>query len=267
MAVRSAQLRIGQAVRDGWRGLRRCPGVLLGFSGAASGLHLLGWGLFAAGHSGPEGFLALVLDGAGLALYGLSVLWLIQGLSRAGLALAAGQAPRWSSLRRWRGGEAWRLLLALCTAGAALALAGLLGFVAWSLVVFLVPGLSLIPALLTLLLLTAVASSQLFLACLVIQDRHSPSEAFRRGLALLEPLWPSLLGLTAMAGLILVVPFALGLLAEATLAGLGAAVTVLALVTALPLLSGTITAAYHQLNATAPRNGAAGETGWPGSSG
>jgi hypothetical protein len=272
MANRTAQLRIGQAVRDGWRGLRRCPGVLLGFSGAAFGLHLLGWALFAAGHQGPEGWLALLLDGAGIVLYVLSLVWLIQGLTRAGLALAAGQPARWRALRRWRGGEAWQLLLALGTAGAGLALAALFGFVGWSLVVFLLPALSLIPALLALVVLAAVALSQLFLACLVIEAGQSPSRAFRSGLGLLEPFWPSLLALAAMAGLILLLPFGLGLLAEAALPGLGAMATALALVAALPVLSGSITAAYRQLEARQLRaearsSGAAGETGWPDSNG
>jgi hypothetical protein len=272
MADQLPPLRIGQALAQGWRGLRRCPGPLLGFSAAACGLHLLGWGLFAAGHQLEPGPLALLLDGAGILLYGLSLLWLIQGLTRGGLALAEGRQLRWRSLARWQGAEAARLLGALLSAAGGLALAALLGFVAWSLGVFLLPALSLIPALLALLLLAAVALSQLFLGCLVIGAGLRPSRAVRRGLELLGPLWPSLLALAAMAGLILLLPFGLGLLAEAAVAGWGAAATALALVLVLPLLSNLVCAAYGQLPEAgirpgARRSGAAGGTGWPDSSG
>jgi hypothetical protein len=68
---------------------------------------------------------------------------------------------------------------------------------------------------------------------------------------LLSQHWRGLLGLSPLLLGILLLPFVLGLLAEAVGAGLGVAITALAMVVALPLLATTVTAAYRQISGTA----------------
>jgi hypothetical protein len=99
--------------------------------------------------------------------------------------------------------------------------------------------------------LLAMGMSQLFNPCLVLEERLSPSRAFGRGVELLSQHWRGLLGLSPLLLGILLLPFVLGLLAEAVGAGLGVAITALAMVAALPLLATTVTAAYRQISGTA----------------
>ena len=242
--LRLAPLR---ALAQGASGLRQQPGVQLGFSAAACGLHLLGWALFGAAEGLASGVLAALLHGVGALLYAASLVWLIEGLSRAGLALGAGRRLTAGSLYRWQGRSSRRVACGVINLLAALALAALVSFVGWSLVVFLLPTLSLVPAALGLALCLAVVLSQLFNPCLVLERNLSPSQAFRWGVQLLERHWLGQLGLLAVLAAILVVPLLLGLLAEALLAGLGVVVTALTLVAALPLLANSVTAAYLQL--------------------
>ena len=122
--------------------LRQQPLPLLGFSAAAWGLHGLGWALVAAGDRLPSAVLGALLRGVGIVLYGGGLLWLVEGLSRAGLALAAGQRPHWRELYRWHGRSSRRLAWGLLNLVAALAFTALVGFVGWSLMVFLLPCLA-----------------------------------------------------------------------------------------------------------------------------
>jgi hypothetical protein len=172
----------------------------------------------------------------------------VEGLSRAGLALAAGQRPHWRELYRWHGRSSRRLAWGLLNLVAALAFTALVGFVGWSLVVFLLPALSPLPALLAVLGCGAVGLSQLFNACLVLERQLSPSQAFRQGFVLLEHHWAGLLQLVALLALASSVPtLLLGFVAEALVAGLGVPVTVVAVVAASPLVAVSTTCAYRQL--------------------
>lgn len=249
MSSRPAPLRLAplRALGQGLSGLRQQPGLQLGFSAAACGVHLLGWALFGAAEGQASGVLAALLHGLGVVLYAGSLVWLIEGLSRAGLAVGSGRRLTPSDLYRWHGRCSRRVACGVINLLAALALAALVSFVAWSLVVFLLPGLSLVPAALGLALCLAVAMSQLFNPCLVLERALSPSQAFRRGVQLLERHWLGQLGLLTLLTAILLLPPLLGLLAEALLEGLGVVVTGVALVTVLPLLANTVTAAYLQL--------------------
>lgn len=235
------------ALRQGLGALGRQPGLAFGFSALACGVHLLGWALFAAGHSTGSAVLGLLLHGLGLALYGGSLIWLIEGLTRISLALGAGRHLRWRQLCRWHGQASLHLALGLLNTGLALAATALAGFMAWSLMLFLMPALSIVPALLGLAALATVALSQLFNACLVLDLRLSPSQAFGRGTALLHHHWGGLVALAPVLLAILALPFVVGVLAEAIGAGLGVVVTVVAMVAALPPLAATVTAAYRQL--------------------
>jgi hypothetical protein len=244
---RAAGLRPGLALRQGLRGLRLQPRLSWGFNTLASGLHLLGWGLFAVGHSTDSAVLALLLHGVGVGLYAGSLVWLIEGLSRLGLAHGAGRRLRWRQLARWHGRQSWTLALGLLNTGLAASAAALAGFMAWSLVLLLLPALSLPLALLAVAAVAAVLLSQVFNPCLVLDQRLSPSQAFGRGVALLRRHWRGLLGLLPMLLGLLAIPFGVGLLSEALGAGLGAVVTAVAMVAMLPVLAATITAAYRQL--------------------
>ena len=255
----STPLHPRQALARGLVLLRQQPLPLLGFSAAAWGLHGLGWALVAAGDRLPSAVLGALLHGVGIVLYAGGLLWLVEGLSRAGLALAADQRPRWRELYRWHGRSSRRLAWGLLNILAALALTALVGFVGWSLVVFLLPALSPLPALLALLACAAVGLSQVFNACLVLERQLSPSQAFRQGFVLLEHHWAGLLKLVALLALASSVPtLLLGLVAEALVAGLGVPATVLAVVAASPLVALGTTCAYRQLlpELTAPRDAA-----------
>lgn len=245
------------ALRQGATGLRRQPALLLGFSSLACGVHLIGWGLFAAGHAVDSGVLAAVLHVSGTTLYAGSLLWWIEGLSRAGLALATGSAIGWRTLRRWRTGASGRLALALLSLLALLLLEALLGFMAWSLALFLLPGLAAVTALLTLLLLAATSLSQLFLCCEVLAQGLGPAEALRAGVLLLEQHGPRLLALGGLLLGLLLSPVLLGLVVEGLANRLGASATVAGLVAVAPLLATTTTAAYAQLRPAPPLSSAA----------
>lgn len=272
MPPRRAAVVLRRALQQGRQSLIQAPAALLGFSACACGLHLLGWALFAAGHLGEGSALTLLLNLAGVVVYTGSIVWLVQGLTRGGLAAARGVRPQWRDLVRWRSREALALLGSLLAAGGCILLAGLVGFVAWSLATFVLPAFSVIPAVLALVLVTAASLSQLFVACLLLDAGLSPSSAVRSGIVGFERCWPFCLGLGLASGLILLLPFAAGFLAEALVSGLGVAITVLAMVAALPLLSCTVTAGYLQLAPTllrpeAPKSGAAGGRGWPDNNG
>ena len=156
----------------------------------------------------------------------------------------------------------------MLTAAAGLALAALIGFVGWSLVIFLAPALSVVTILLALVLLGGVALSQVFNACLVLAADQSPSGAFRIGLRTLERRWPTLLGLGAACSGLALVPLALGLLAEALVQGQGVLATGIALLVVIPWISGMVTATYRQLfSPVVPRSEVAAGTGWPGNNG
>lgn len=239
------------ALREGLAAARRQPRLALGFSALTWTIHLLGWALFAAGHDSSSAVLAVVLHGLGSGLYLAGLIWLIEGLTRLGLALSAGRTLHWRALCRWHGRQSRHLVVGLLNTGLALAATALAGFMSWSLVLFLLPALSILPALLGLTAMLAMGMSQLFNPCLVLEERLSPSRAFGRGVELLRQHWRGLLGLSPLLLGILLLPFVLGLLAEAVGAGLGVAITALAMVAALPLLATTVTAAYRQISGTA----------------
>ena len=154
----------------------------------------------------------------------------------------------WRQLARWHGHQSWTLALGLLNTILGAAAAALAGFMAWSLALFLMPALSVLPALLAVVAVVAVVLSQLFNPCLVLDQQLRPSEAFGQGVALLQQHWRGLLALLPVLLALLALPFGLGLLAEALGAGLGVAVTALTLVMVLPLIAATVCAAYRQLS-------------------
>lgn len=246
-ALQPRSLRPGRALHQGLSGLRLQPQITWSFCALACCVHLLGWGLFAAGHSLESAVLALLLHSVGVGLYAGGLIWLVEGLSRLGLAHGAGRRLRWRQLARWHGQRSWSLALGLLNTVLAAAAAALAGFMAWSLVLFLLPALSVLPALLAVLAVTAVLLSQLFNPCLVLDQQLRPSQAFGQGMVLLQRHWIGIVALLPLLLALLALPFGLGLLAEALGAGLGGVVTVLAMVAVLPLVSAIQCAAYRQL--------------------
>lgn len=240
------------AWRQGWRSLRQQPLLLLGFSFSTVGLHLLGWALFVGADRSDSGVMAGLLHLIGLLLYACSPVWLVDGLTRAGLALAQGRAMPWSTLWRWRRRRSWRLLWSLVQLLATLALAGLISFIGWSLLLVFVPGLSVVPALMGLTAAAALLISQVFAPCLVLDAKLRPTAVFRAGMVLLEHHWAGLLLLCGSLLMLTLSPLLLGLLAEAVVEGLGIAATVLGYVAVLPLIASTVTAAYLQLKPEVP---------------
>ena len=245
-------LRPLQALLQGVRTLHQQPRLAFGFSALSCGVHLLGWALVAIGEASDSAVLTLMLRAVGGVVYAGSLLWLIEGLTRIGLALSAGRAVRWRQLCRWHGRRSRDLALGLLNTGMALSATAFAAFVAWSLTLFLLPGLNLAPALLGVMAMLAVALSQLFNPCLVLDQRISPSQAFSRGWLLLRQQGAGAVGLAAVVLITMLTPFVLGLLSEALVPGRSAIVTVALMVAALPLLATTVTAAYRQLDPLRP---------------
>lgn len=260
-------LQAGAALRRGWQLLGQQPRLLLGFSALACSLQGLGWQLFALGHRAESGVQALLLHGLGLALYLGALIWLIDGLTRAGLSLSAGRRSSWRRLGHWHGGRSWYLALGLLNAGLTALVAALAGFMLGSLGLQLIEALGL-PSLLgqqTLLnllpypssLLAALITllSQLFNPALVIAERLSPSRAYHQGWRLLNRHWPGLVRLLPLLAGILLAPFVLVLVLQAglTILGLEPANWLLlpafwlAMVVALPLLGCSVAAAFRQI--------------------
>jgi len=246
--VTAVRLHTGWACRDGWTSLIQQPRLLLGFSAASLGMHLLGWALFAGAEAVESGVLAALLHVVGLALYSGSLLWMVEGLSRAGLARMQGTALQWGELMGWPSHSIRRLVICLINLAAALAATAAITFVLWSLLLFLLPAMSVVPALLGLIAAAGLCLSQLFAPCLLLDTRLSPAAIFRQGALLLEHHWAGLLLLCGALAGILLSPLLLGLVAEALVRGLGVAVTALVMVVALPLSATTVAAAYQQLS-------------------
>ena len=245
--MRAGRLHSWEAWRQGWGNLWRNPGPLLGFSAAVLSLHLLGWGLFAAGEASDSGVLSALLHLLGLLLYSTSLIWMIEGLTRAGLTLARREPLSWGAFWPWPGQPSWRLIRSLLALASAAAAAALVSFASWSLLLLVLPGLSLAAALVGVIASTALAISQLFSACLALETRMGPAASLRTGVLLLERHGPGLLLLSALLLASLLAPLLAGLLAEALAAGLGVAVTALALVLSLPWIANSVAHAYLQL--------------------
>jgi len=240
-------LRAFRAVQQAGAALLRQPLVPLSFSAAAGSLHLLSWALFVAGDAVDSGVLGALLHGTGMVLYVSSLVWLIEGLGQLGLSLSAGQTVRWGELFRWLGPGSGALGFCLLNLLGGLALIIFSGFVAWTLLMTLLPALSVLPVLLTAVAGLALLLSQLLAPCLVLDAGLSPSRAFRRGWLLLERHWWGLLKLLTLLTLTLCGAVLVGLLTEALLPGFGVAGTGLALVVVLPWLATSVAMAYRQL--------------------
>lgn len=236
------------ACRDGWSSFTLQPWLLLGFSFTALSMHLLGWALFAAAEAVDSGVMAAVLRPVGVLLYTGSLLWMVEGLSRACLARLQGDPLQWDDLMDWRSRSVRRLVLCLINLAAALAATAMITFVLWSLLVLLLPAMSVVPALLGLIAAGALALSQLFAPYLLLDTRLNPAAIFRQGGLLLEHHWAGLMLLSGVLIGVLLLPILIGLIAEALVAGLGPAATALGLVLALPLTATTVAAAYQQLS-------------------
>lgn len=226
--------------------LRQQP-LLVCFSLISLSTHLFGWALFAAADQVGSGVLAALLHLLGLVIYVGSLFWLIEGLTRTSLAQVQGEMMSWKSLSPLRCRDSRRLSLWFGTLLVVLGVIALCTVLLWSLLVLFLPALSVVPVLLGLITAAAVALSQIFGPCMVADTGLSGSALFRQGVLLLEHHWAGLVVLSCyLIGLVLL-PFVVGLLAEALLEGLGSLATVLSLVVSLPLITTTVASAYWQL--------------------
>lgn len=242
-------LRPLRALRASAQQLWQHPWPLLGFSATTCGLHLLGWGVFASAEQAGSAVLNTTAHLLGIVLYFGSLIWMIDGFTRAGLSLAAAEAPRADALFRWHGHCSWQLCRGLLLLMALISLIVLSGFGLWSLLLLLLPALAPLAVAVVLLLSVALALSQLFLACWIVSDDLDPLAALKRGWALLPRRSAGLLGLAGVVLLIALAPLGLGLVAEVLLEGLGLPITALALVIALPLLATTVTNSFTSARA------------------
>ncbi|UPM49851.1 hypothetical protein MY494_11070 [Synechococcus sp. A10-1-5-1] len=226
--------------------LRAHPRVVLGFTASLFGLHLLGWTVFGLGDGVGNAVFAVFLYLIGIVLYAISLIWLIDGLTRAGLDLSRGLAPQASSLFRWHGACSWHITRGVLRLTAALSLIVLISFLGWSFLLLVAQPLAPLPLVIGVVLGGGLALSQLFNACLVVAEGLGATKAFRAGFVLLEHQGP---GLIALAGVLLAItglPFALGLLGELLWDGSGLLITCVVVVPSLCLMATTVTNSYVQ---------------------
>ena len=262
-----------KALRAGLKLVQRHPLLLLGFTCLACALQGFGWRLFALGHRADNGVEALLLHGLGVSLYFGSLIWLINGLTKASLRLSAEQRSSWRRVVYWHDNHPWRLATCLFLTGLTAATMALAGFILGSLALQLLEAirlpsllnqqivLSLLPYFFGLIGITVALLSQLFAPALVIEEGLTPSRAYNHGWRLLKWHWLGMVGLLPVMYTTILSPFLLLLLAEATTSVLGLKlgkgvpflVFWLSIVTALPLFACTVTAAYRQISGTAFR--------------
>ncbi len=237
-------LRILQAVSDGWQAFCRAPWPFVLFTLLTSALSLV-FNLLSNLDALPEALqpsMAVQLAALVVGVIGQVVvsLWGSVGLIRGAWTALAGQRPSWRTFSRWDGGAAGRLLVrqltyALLILGVvvvAIALAAGMALLQRWLVV--------IPALAALVVLTYLAVNQTFLPWVALLEGPDPIETLQRGRATVDPQWwwVVLLGLI-QTGILLI-----GLL----LCGVG-------LLAAAPVALCVATAAYRQLFGTDDRTG------------
>jgi hypothetical protein len=251
--VKPIRLNSWLAFQQSWRGIAHQP-LLLAFSLVALGTHLSGWALFAGAEQVDSGVLAALLHLSGIALYGGSLIWMIEGFTLAGLAIAREQTIHWQELSPSECRHSGRLSLYLAYLACALVAVALVTGLIWSLMLLVLPDLSAAPALLGLIAALAVVISQLFGPCLVLDTRLRGTALFRQGVWLLERHSPGLLLLSSGLVGLLLIPLLIGLVAEALVSGLGLLTTLVALVGVLPLLTTTVTGAYVQLRPEVQNN-------------
>ena len=111
--MKPIRLNSWRACKQSFHALRRQPLLQLGFSLAALGAHLLSWGLFAAAEQVDSGVLAALLHLLGIGLYAGSLLWMIEGFTRAGLGQNTQEVLQWADLSPNACRHGWRLCLYL----------------------------------------------------------------------------------------------------------------------------------------------------------
>ena len=244
--MKQPQIQPGRALLDSLSQLRAHPRVVLGFTASLFGLHLLGWTVFGLGDGVGNAVFAVLLYLIGIVLYAISLIWLIDGLTRAGLDLSRGLAPQASSLFRWHGACSWHITRGVLRLTAALSLIVLISFLGWSFLLLVAQPLAPLPLVIGVVRGGGLALSQLFNACLVVAEGLGATKAFRAGFVLLEHQGP---GLIALAGVLLAItglPFALGLLSELIWDGSGLLITCVVVVPSLCLMATTVTNSYVQ---------------------
>jgi len=244
--LKQPQIHPGRALLDSLSQLRAHPWVVLGFTASLFGLHLLGWTVFGLGDGVSNAVFGFVLYATGIALYAVSLIWLIDGLTRAGLDLSRGRVPQPHSLYRWHGACSWHLTRGVLRLTAALSLIMLMSFLSWSFLLLVAQPLAPLPLVLGVVLGGGLALSQLFNACLVVAEGLGATKAFRAGFVLLEHQGPGLIALAGVLLAITVLPLALGLLSELLWDGSGLPVTCVVVVPALCLMATTVTNSYVQ---------------------
>jgi hypothetical protein len=229
-------LQLLQAVQDGWTAFCRAPWTFVLFTLLSGGLALVFQTLanldaLPEANQPPDGLilLATLVGSVGNLLV---TLWGTVGLIRGAWLALEGGRPSWSTLSRWDGSAAGRLLLrqllfALLVFAVVLVAALLaLGFS------LLEPWLAALPALAALLLLLYLSVGQTFLPWLALLGGEGPLASLQRGRQVVDGQW-------WMVVLLVIVQSAI-LMVGALLCGVG-------LLAAAPLSFCVATAAYRQL--------------------
>ena len=245
----SGQLRLAEAVEEGFRAFRRAPWLFVLFTLLTGGLSLLFQALTnldalpeASQPPLPLIALALIVGTVGQVAVNL---WGMVGLIRGAWTALDGNQPRWSTFSRWDGRASGRLLLRQVTLGVlvlvVLLAAGILMFG----LAQLQPWLAALPAVAALVVLIYLLVGQSFLPWVALLEGPGPLATLQRGREGVDPQWWWVLLLALLQGAILLV--------GALLCGVG-------LLAAAPLVVCISTAAYRQLFGSEDRTGLLSES-------
>lgn len=240
----SGQLRLAEAVEEGFRAFRRAPWLFVLFTLLTGGLSLLFQALTnldalpeASQPPLPLIALALIVGTVGQVAVNL---WGMVGLIRGAWTALDGNQPRWSTFSRWDGRASGRLLLRQLTLGLVVLVVLLVTAVVMIGLAQLRPWLAALPAVIVAVALIYLLVGQSFLPWVALLEGPGPLASLQRGRTVVDRQWWWVLLLGLVQGFILLI--------GALLCGVG-------LLAAAPLALCISTAAYRQLFGAHDRTG------------
>ncbi|QEY32852.1 hypothetical protein EVJ50_12010 [Synechococcus sp. RSCCF101] len=244
-----SELRVMEALKDGWEGFKRAPGPFVVFTLIWGVVNLIGSGLQQAStfteDTGMD-LIGLVVSLVGSLVTVVVSLWGATGMLRGTWEALEGGRPELGSFLRWDGGAMVRLFLRQLTLGilmlVILVLIGLLGAGAYQLAKPLV----IIPALVAFAVLLYLGINQMFLVQIALLEGPGPVATIERGRRTVDPQWGRFFLLALLLGVLV--------MAGVALCGVG-------LLVATPLVSCVATAAYRQVFGTEDLTGLMSSSG------
>jgi hypothetical protein len=229
------QLRIGEALSDGWKAFQRAPGPFVIFALLSGVLTMLASGLQQLGT--PAEGATLTAFGALLKLVGslLSIvvsLWASTGMLRGAWSALEGGRPQLPTFTRLDWAALRRLFLSQITLGILLVVIVVVAAVIGAGLAQLNEVLVAIPAIVAAVVILYLSITQMFLAQIALLEGPGPIATIQRGRTVVDPSWWRFLLLALLKSVLILVGLAL--------CGVG-------LLVAVPLVWCVGTAAYRQV--------------------